>query len=301
MSQAWGGGHQQRRPNQNARLSVLPDPSDLGAMAVRGVTWFARRNKILTGSYVFGLLVLVFFASGGTRLSLQQRHAFNQIMDTIDVHAEVEASNRYSNAYHVYQNSKGWFWTCDSLCQRNKHRMELAKADLDAIRKEGNARMSDAKAVAGLFSEVGVDEAKESFWSYFSSGTEFAKRQSMWDAMFMGIRSMSRDETMVEYILKVLFQVLLNFSLGLIIALVVFVIGLWNLISNYQPNPIVAVVFFLCAALGAFAFVTTYLLGLYGAVAGGLYGVAKLAETNARARLQEQQRQAYMYNRPHYQ
>ena len=43
--------------------------------------------------------------------------------------------------------------------------------------------MSDAKILAGLFSEVGVGEVTDSFWRYFASGKKFAKRQSMWDAM----------------------------------------------------------------------------------------------------------------------
>lgn len=38
---------------------------------------------------------------------------------------------------------------------------------------------------------------------------------------FMGMRSMSRDESMVEYMLKMLMQVLINFSMGLIMTLVV--------------------------------------------------------------------------------
>ena len=38
---------------------------------------------------------------------------------------------------------------------------------------------------------------------------------------FMGMRSMSRDESMVEYMLKMLMQVLINFSMGLIMALFV--------------------------------------------------------------------------------
>merc|ERR1712070_565449 len=105
-------------------------------------------------------------------------------------------------------------------------KMQDARYRLDRVREEGNARMSDAKSVAGLFSEVGVGEVQDSFWSYFASGKKFAKRQSMWDAMFMGMRSMGRDESIIEYGLKVLMQVLLNFSLGLVMALVMFVIGL---------------------------------------------------------------------------
>jgi len=61
--------------------------------------------------------------------------------------------------------------------------MDNAKAVLDEIKAEGYARMSDAKKVAGIFSEVGVGEVKDSFWDYFQSGKQFAKRQTMWDAL----------------------------------------------------------------------------------------------------------------------
>merc|ERR1712124_221608 len=156
--------------------------------------------------------------------------------------------------------------------------------------------MSDAKSVAGLFSEVGVSEVQDSFWAYFSSGKNFAKRQTMWDAMFMGIRTIGRgrDESMIEYGLKLLMQLLLNFSLGLIMALVMFVIGLWSIVRSYQPNPIVAVIFFVSATCAAFSFVATYLCAIYGAAAGGVYGVLKLAEGNLQ--LQQGRRQQYMQN-----
>jgi len=118
--------------------------------------------------------------------------------------------------------------------------------------------------------------------------------------MFIGFRSMGRDESMVEYGLKLLMQVLINFSMGLVVALVVFLFGLWSIIRDYQANPIVAVIFFLTCACAAFALVATYLIAMFGAAAGGLYGVAKLAETNARAQIHQQRRQQYMHNRPHY-
>mmetsp|Transcript_7359 Transcript_7359/g.10741 ORF Transcript_7359/g.10741 Transcript_7359/m.10741 type:complete len:290 (+) Transcript_7359:80-949(+) len=285
------------------RQVALPDPADVGGMVLRGAANFARRNKIITGSYVFGLLVIL-LAGTGTRLTLQQRQEYNSLMDTIDLQAEFEASQRYAMANQAYRASAGWF-TCDSLCTRNKQRMELAKNDLDAIRREGHARMSDAKAVAGLFSEVGVGEVKDKFWSHFHSGQQFAKRQSMWDAMFIGIRSMSRDENMLEYALRVLMQILVNFSMGLIVAFFVFVFGLWGVVRDYQANPLVAVTFFLTASCAAFAFVATYLMGLFGAAGGGLYGLAKVAESSQQnARLnqgQHYQQRRYMGNRPHYQ
>jgi predicted membrane protein len=117
----------------------------------------------------------------------------------------------------------------------------------------------------------------------------------------MGIRHMGRDESMVEYVMKVLMQVLLNFSIGLIMALGIFIVGLWSIVRNYQANPIVALLFFICAASAAFTFVVSYLLAIFGATAGGLYGMAKLAETQQRARIQQPggQRER-MGQRPHY-
>jgi hypothetical protein len=288
-------------PGPGGRQIVLPEPQELGQMIVTGATRFARRNKVITGSYLLGILVILLVGSG-TKLNYDQRRQYNEIMNTIDTNAEYQASQDYWHANEAYRATAGWF-SCDGLCQRNKRRMEEARYRLDQIRAEGQARMSDAKSVAGLFSEVGVGEVQDSFWSYFTSGKQFAKRQSTWDILFMGIRSMTRrrDENMIEFGLKVLMQVLVNFSVGLIMALVMFVIGLWSIVRSYQANPIVALVAFVFAACAAFSFVTTYLLAIYGAAAGGVYGVLKLAEGNARARLQQQgQQQAYMRNRPHY-
>lgn len=223
-------------------------------------------------------------------------------MKTIDLQAEFDASHNYFLANNAYRASKGWF-TCDGVCQRNKKRMEDAKYRLDQIRREGEARMSDAKHVAGIFSEVGVGEVQDSFWSSFADGKQFAKRQSMWDAFFIGFRSMRRDENFLEYALNVLMQVLVNFSMGLALALVMFVIGLWSIVRSYQPNPIVAVIFFVAASCAAFSFVATYLIAIYGAAAGGVYGILKVAESNVRAQRihgRQQHRQQYMGNRPHY-
>lgn len=294
--------HQERRIPPGAQI-VLPEPGDLGQLIVRGATQFAKRNKVITGSYVLGLLVIILIG-GGTKLTYEQQRQYNDIMNTIDLQAEFDASQNFFMADQAYRATKGWF-TCDGLCQRNKQRMEEAKRRLDAVRQEGQARMSDAKSIAGLFSEVGVGEVQDSFWSYFHSGKQFAKRQSMWDAMFIGIRSMGRDESMIEYGLRVLMNVLLNFSMGLVMALVFFVIGLWSIVSSYQPNPLVALVFFILASCAAFAFVASYLLAIYGAAAGGVYGLLKVAETNGRAaRINNGgrgQQAHYMQNRPHYQ
>jgi hypothetical protein len=288
-------------PGYGQRQIVLPEPGDVGQMIVRGASSFARRHKVITGSYILGILVIL-LVGGGTKLNYDQRRQYNEIMKTIDLQAEFDASTDFWQANEAYRATKGWF-SCDGLCQRNKRRMEEAKYRLDRIRQEGQARMSDAKSVAGIFSEVGVGEVQDSFWGYFTQGKQFAKRQSMWDAMWMGIGTLSRgrDENMIEFGLRLLMNVLVNFSIGLIMALTMFVIGLWSIVRSYQPNPIVAVLFFVGAACAAFSFVATYLLAIYGAAAGGVYGVLKVAESNARAQIgQGRGQQGYMQNRPHY-
>lgn len=271
---AGGGG----TPN-----TTLVTTSDITTLAISSIKSFSSRHKFITTGYLYGLSTLCFLLllGSGFQLTLDQQRQYDNIMSTIDVQAEYNAASEYHHAYNNYYHSKGWI-SCDAHCQHYKNIMNKKKLQWEEIKAEGNARMSDAKNVAGLFSEVGVGEVTDSFWEYFASGKRFAKRQSMWDAMFMGMRSMSRDESMVEYMLKMLMQVLINFSMGLIMALVIFIFGLWNIIQTYQPNPLTGLFFFVTATCAAFAFVSTYLMALFGAAAGGVYGMVKIAESNMR-------------------
>jgi len=268
------------RRQQPQHQVALPSVADVGSLVVRGVTTFAKNHKVISGSYILGVLFLLLIGSG-TKLTYDQQRQYNRLMNQVDVQAEHDASIYYAQTVHAYRATKGWF-SCDMYCQRNKKAMDKAKYNLDMIRKEGYEIMSEAKSVAGLFSEVGVEEVSDTFWEKFHSGKAYAKRQSMWDAMFMGIRSMSRDESMLEYVFRVLMQVLLNFTIGLVMAAAMFVFSLWAIIKSYQPNPLTAVAFFIGASCAAFAFVSTYIMGIYGAAAGGVFGMLKLAENTAR-------------------
>ena len=190
------------RRRQQQQIVRLPDPQEVGSLVVQTATGFARRNKVVTGFYLLGWIFLIFVGSG-TRLTMQQQAKYNRIMNTINVQAEYDATDDYWKARQMYLATKGWF-SCDGLCQRHKARMEQAEAALNAIRQEGAARMADAKQSVGLLSEIGVGEVKDSFFQYLYQGRQFAKRQSLWDAMFIGIRQMTRgrDESMLEYALK---------------------------------------------------------------------------------------------------
>ena len=99
-------------------------------------------------------VLLVLCIGSGTKLTYSQQREYNRIMSSINVDAEYATSSRYATAVANYRATKGWF-RCDNLCQRNKRRMEEAREDLEAIRREGHERMSQARSVAGLFSEIG--------------------------------------------------------------------------------------------------------------------------------------------------
>ncbi|GAX26560.1 hypothetical protein FisN_21Lh028 [Fistulifera solaris] len=290
----------QQRPQQ--QIIALPNPDQMGTLILRGSVAFIRRNPVVSGTYFLGILLLIIFGGGGRPLTPEQHYEYHRILQTVDLQAEYRATDDYWRAYHAYQASRGWLWGCDAVCTRNYQRMKEAERIMHLIQQEGAARTADAKNAAGLLSEIGIGEVQDSFWGYFHAGKRFAKRQTMWDMMFMGIRSMSRgrDESWMEFAVKVLLQVLLNLSMGLVMALIFFVMGLWTIVRSYQPNPLVAVLFFCGGAIAAFSFVVTYLLAVYGAAAGGVYTILKVAENASQARIADQQRQRVQYGRPHY-
>ena len=168
--------------NQNNNEIVTAN--DIGTLALSSIKNFSKRHKVISTSYLWGLttLLLIAILGGGTKLTYDQQRQYNKIMNTIDLQAEYSAASAYHSAYSNYYHSKGWI-SCGAHCQHYKKIMDRRKYDWDEIKAEGNARMSDAKSVAGLFSEVGVGEVTDSFWEYFAHGKRFAKRQSMWDAM----------------------------------------------------------------------------------------------------------------------
>jgi uncharacterized membrane protein YgcG len=84
-----------------------------------------------------------------------------------------------------------------------------------------------------------------------------------------------KDEEIFSVVVRWLVQLLFNFTLGLVGALVVFVFKLWGLIQAYSPDPLTAFLYFSLAAASATACVATYLFVLYGAAAGSVAVVAK--------------------------
>lgn len=63
-----------------------------------------------------------------------------------------------------------------------------------------------------------------------AGGKQFAKRATMWDAMFIGVGSLTsrRDEGLLAVVIKLVFRVLINLTMGLFMAVLEFVFSVWR-------------------------------------------------------------------------
>ncbi len=125
-----------------------------------------------------------------------------------------DAEEAVAFAYQTYYASKGWF-TCDEVCTANLAYHDAKKAEFEALHAEYVEKEREANKELGLFSTHAVSSAKSMFWSRFASGRRFAKQATIWDAVFVGMRSMGRDDGIVAWIAEMIFRFLLNLGVCL--------------------------------------------------------------------------------------
>lgn len=160
--------------------------------------------------------------------------------------------------------------------------MEEARKTFEIARANEEQKVAEAKSALGIFSDYGVQETRNLFWERFAQGKGFATRQSKWDALFLGLRAMGRDENLASYLLRLVIQVLFNFTLGVCGAVIAFLWSLYGLIQTYRASILVALSFFGLAALAAASFALTWLIFLYAATAGTVFVVGKAIAANLR-------------------
>ena len=127
--------------------------------------------------------------------------------------------------------------------------------------------------------------------------------------IFMSLGSMNRDESFISVLIRWLFQLVINFTMGLIGAFTAFVWYLWDVVSSYQADTFSSLIFFGLATVTAASVLITYLVGLYAATAGTAYVVVKTIAPNMRIGDGGRGRRQYIGgqrrygygNRPHYQ
>eukprot|EP00457_Paulinella_chromatophora_P007668 gb/GEZN01007692.1/.p1 GENE.gb/GEZN01007692.1/~~gb/GEZN01007692.1/.p1 ORF type:complete len:365 (-),score=56.94 gb/GEZN01007692.1/:322-1416(-) len=273
-----GGARGVDEYRRGAQEIQLPSETDISTALLAFGYRKAKQHKAVSFSWVFGLLLA--FLMYGFAPTADQEARYRQGLGKVDQQALWKLEAQSMEAQATYHRLKGWF-SCDRECERAKEIADAVEAKFAAASFKANEQLSAAKSEVGLWSTYGVGEVRDLFWKRFGQGQGFAKRQSMWDALFMGM-SMGRDETLVSFIVRLLIQLVMNLTIGLIGATVAFLWSVWAVIKSYQPSGPEALVFFGGAALAAISFVASWLIGLYLAGAGTIYVIAKTVANSQR-------------------
>ena len=243
------------------------------------------RARLGIGLWAFGLVAMLALPAP-YRASVSDREAYKAEMQVAEVTAppyeEAMAALREADAR--LGDVEVFFWRFREpykrlVPKRRKDRDLALRAfrDAEAVR---NKALAKARGKLGLWSDAGVTEARDSFWKSFESGKVFATRQSFWDGFFALLGGASRDEHIVSFIARWAFMALANFSVGMIMAVLVFCWRLPALISSFDAGFFSGTLFFTVCAIGAIAVVITYLALLTGAAAGTVYVAATTAGVN---------------------
>ncbi|CAE8592580.1 unnamed protein product [Polarella glacialis] len=103
---------------------------------------------------------------------------------------------------------------------------------------------------------------------------------TMMDAMFMAF-SGGEKETAMSMAMKLLMQYIVNLTMGIIGAFVFFVYNVYTLVVSYGESALSGLAFFLLVVVAGMATVGTYLVAIYGTVAGGGIFLLKQAAKQA--------------------
>lgn len=218
----------------------------------------------------------------------------------VDEPVRAAAMSVLMQAEHDTFQQKVWFWRFRSPWSgrvRELQRTEkAARAVVSQLHKVHAAKLSEAKAALGLWSEMGMDESRALFWQSFEAGKVYGRRQTFWDMVMRAFSA--RDRNFVSLLIELIFTVAVNFTAGMFCSMFIFVFRLPWLLASYQPSWLSGLGYFVLAVIGALSTVGAFLVVLYGSCVTAAYGVVAIA-TNA-ARIEQERRQQPGYiQRPH--
>ena len=191
-------------PPPQGQVQRVPDPTaELGTIVAKGVYRLATKHYLVSSMWIAGLITLTFFQ--GFAPSPENLQQYNKLSKSIDHKLYSRLAQDVWVAEEAFRESKGWF-TCDHVCQVNKRVFKDAQAKLNKLEKQQEKQQRQANSHLGIFSTYAVEEAKQLFWKSFKWGKKFGTRQTLFDMLFVGVRSMGRNESLIEYIFSVCVQ-----------------------------------------------------------------------------------------------
>ena len=239
-----------------------------------------KKNPGKFSLYLIGLLLCFFFS--GYPVSDEAYKRYDEVHRTIDYTGLYEAEDAMLTAKFEYERKRGWFWSCDQNCQQYKTKFEASKISWNKLNAEKIDTIRTANSQIGILSTQGIQDTHERFWKAFSGGRRFASRQSKWDAFFMGISALQKNEKIGSYLLRIIINFVFNFTLGVIMAVLNFWWQLWGLMVEYKASIMTCACYLGGAVLASLSFAASFLLLLYIGAAGTVYVGAKFLATSIR-------------------
>lgn len=135
-------------------------------------------------------------------------------MDSALTSPEYEAALfNFLEARRDFDEVNVWFWNW-----RDEYRpqriaaaavLQTAQNELDVATAHRDQIMSNAKAAVGVWSAYGLQDARDTFWSWFQYGSDVAQRATWYDVIFSALSS-DRDSSLLGLVFHMLCESLAN-------------------------------------------------------------------------------------------
>eukprot|EP00040_Diaphanoeca_grandis_P020088 m.106632 g.106632 ORF g.106632 m.106632 type:complete len:306 (+) comp27739_c0_seq1:132-1049(+) len=294
---------QRRTPNQ--QLTHLPGPGELIGIAASKLLKSPKALSFLS-LWIFGLFCML-YATPPFTLTDEMREEFQEKLEMSNtVPGYQDTFEDLMNVQDSLYRHKTWFWSFNAERSEIVYSLEAeAKAlgqQFAALEAERTGLRRDAFQVVGLFSEYGVQEARQLFWDCLDKGKGFARRSTFYDMLFGLV--MGRDENLGAFVVRVLLNFLINATMGLIGVVFAFIYYLYIMVFAYKASFLGGLAFFLVAGVAGLSMALLYMFLLYGVVGGTGYVILKTAVDNSiesNRRRQQQQPIQYQQQQRQYQ
>jgi hypothetical protein len=163
-------------------------PQQVVASALR--QWRPHRTPRVTGGlflWLFGLWAALYAVA--PPVSPKAERAYQEAMYTADalLPARSAAQAVFKSAQYDTYSSKTWLWRFNPEDRARVRRAQAVEAQArvgaERAQQEWLKATRTAKRSLGLWSDVGVAEARQVFWRSYKEGKMFAQRHTVWCAL----------------------------------------------------------------------------------------------------------------------
>lgn len=263
------------------------DGMNISALAVQASQYVIRKHPVKLGLNFLGLFLL--FAAAGFAPSEQAWELADKALPTPDaLRVEQDASRIADTARARFHASRGWFYQCENTCPSLRDISTKADAAWRAVEVKNADGRKRSKNYLGLFSTSGVAETKDLFWRTFAGGQAYAKRATIWDAMFAGMRAMGRDEALFNFLIQMFFRFLVNVTVGVFSGCIQFIFMVPSIIASYGADWFTATLFFCLCVCSAVSFFVTSAFAIASVGTATAFGVGSVLTIAAESAAREQ-------------